>query len=91
MGRDDDATASPARRDSSFCSPAFRRIVEYYVDAGPVQTPHFHLRVADIPAVKQIRVTYHHPDWMHLGDTVEEHGGDLRAVEGHRGAARNRH
>jgi len=27
-------------------------------------------------------VTYHHPDWMHIGDAVEEHGGDLRAVEG---------
>jgi len=56
--------------------------LEYYVDAGSVQTQHFHLRVADIPAVKQIRVTYHHPDWMRLADTVEEHGGDLRAIEG---------
>jgi hypothetical protein len=56
--------------------------LEYYVDAGPVQTRHFHLRVLDIPVVKQIRVTYHHPEWMHLGDTVEEHGGDLRAIEG---------
>ena len=56
--------------------------VEYYIESGSIQTPHFRLRVADIPAVKQIRVTYHHPEWMHLTDTVEEHGGDLRAVEG---------
>jgi hypothetical protein len=56
--------------------------LEYYVEAGPVRTQQFHLRVADIPAVKQIRVTYRHPEWMHLGDTVEEHGGDLRAIEG---------
>jgi len=56
--------------------------VEYFVQAGAVESPHFHLRVADIPTVKQIRVTYHHPDWTRLADTVEEHGGDLRAVEG---------
>jgi hypothetical protein len=56
--------------------------LEYYVDAGSVRTQQFHLRVADIPAIKQIRVTYRHPEWMHLGDTVEEHGGDLRAIEG---------
>src|SRR6185437_10770146 len=56
--------------------------VEYFVAAGAVESPHFHLRVADIPTVKQIRVTYHHPDWTKLADTVEEHGGDLRAVEG---------
>src|SRR3569833_309662 len=56
--------------------------VEYYIESGSIQTPHFRLRVADIPSVKQIRVTYHHPEWMHLTDTVEQHGGDLRAVEG---------
>ena len=56
--------------------------IEYYVEAGSVQTQHFHLRVVDIPVVKQIRVTYHPPEWMHMADTVEEHGGDLRAVEG---------
>ena len=56
--------------------------IEYYVEAGSVQTQRFHLRVVDIPVVKQIRVTYHHPEWMHMADTVEEHGGDLRAVEG---------
>ncbi len=56
--------------------------VEYFVEAGSVESPHFHLTVADIPTVRQIRVTYHHPDWTKLPDTVEEHGGDLRAVEG---------
>jgi hypothetical protein len=72
----------PAATGYQFLFAGIPEDVEYYVQAGSIQTPHFHLRVADIPAVKQIRVTYHHPDWMHLGDTVEEHGGDLRAVEG---------
>ena len=32
--------------------------------------------------MKQIRVTYRYPSWTGLRSTVEEHGGDLRAVEG---------
>jgi hypothetical protein len=72
----------PAADGSQFLFAGIPEDVEYYVAAGPVQSPHFYLRVADIPTVKQIRVTYQHPDWMHLADTVEEHGGDLRAVEG---------
>jgi len=72
----------PASAGFQFLFAGLPEDVEYYIESGSVQTPHFRLRVADIPSVKQIRVTYHHPDWMHIGDAVEEHGGDLRAVEG---------
>jgi hypothetical protein len=56
--------------------------VEYYVVAGPLRSPHFNLRVVDLPSIKQIRVTYHFPAWTGLPAAVEEHGGDLRAVGG---------
>jgi hypothetical protein len=56
--------------------------VEYYVQAGRVFSPHFHLQVVDLPLVKQIRVTYHFPHWARLQNAVDEHGGDLRAIEG---------
>ena len=56
--------------------------VEYYVEAGPLRSRHFHLRVVDVAAVKQIRVTYHFPAWTGMPPAVEDHGGDLRAVEG---------
>ncbi len=56
--------------------------VEYYVEAGPMRSRHFNLRVLDLPNVKNIRVTYRYPDWTHLHNIVEERGGDLRAVEG---------
>ncbi len=56
--------------------------VEYYVEAGPLHSKHFSLRVVDLPAVKQIKVTYHYPSWTGMAAAVEEHGGDLRAVEG---------
>ena len=56
--------------------------VEYYVEAGPIRSRHFKIRVVDLPGVKQIRVTYHYPSWTGLRNTVDEHGGDLHAVEG---------
>ena len=56
--------------------------VEYYVEAGPVQSKHFKFRVVDLPAVKQIQVTYHYPKWTGLQQVSEEHSGDLRALEG---------
>ncbi|HEV2700105.1 MAG TPA: hypothetical protein VGV09_00630 [Steroidobacteraceae bacterium] len=55
---------------------------EYFVEAGPMQSAHFHAQVADIAQVRQIRVTYHFPAWTQLPDRIEEHGGDLRAVQG---------
>ena len=56
--------------------------VEYYVQAGPLTSQHFNLRVVDMAQVKQIRVTYRFPSWTGLKNQVDEHGGDLRAVEG---------
>ncbi len=56
--------------------------VEYYVAAGPVSSKHFKFRVVDLPAVKQIQVTYHYPKWTGLQQVSEEHSGDLRALEG---------
>jgi len=56
--------------------------VEYYVEAGPVRSKHFNFRVVDLPVVKQIQVTYHYPKWTGFQEVSEEHGGDLRALEG---------
>src|ERR1700683_5228856 len=56
--------------------------VEYYVTAGAMTTKHFNIHVTDLPAVKQIRVTYHYPAWTGMPAEVEERGGDLRAVAG---------
>ena len=56
--------------------------VEYYVAAGPLASPHYTVRVLDLPSVKAIRVTYHYPKWTGMKSVVEEHAGDLRAIEG---------
>jgi hypothetical protein len=56
--------------------------VEYYVAAGPLVSPHYKVRVADLPSVKQIRVIYRYPAWTGMMPVTEEHSGDLRAIEG---------
>jgi hypothetical protein len=56
--------------------------VEYYVEAGPVTSKHYKVRVVDLPSVQQVQVTYHYPKWTGLKQVSEEHGGDLRAIEG---------
>ena len=56
--------------------------VEYYVEAGPLDSKHFNIRVLDLPNVKNVRVTYRFPSWTHLQNVTEQRGGDLRAVEG---------
>jgi hypothetical protein len=56
--------------------------VEYYVTAGAMTSKHFSIKVSDLPAVKQIRVTYHFPSWTGMPPEIEERGGDLRAVAG---------
>lgn len=56
--------------------------VEYYVAAGPLVSPHYQVRVVDLPAVKGIRVTYRYPKWTGMKPVTDEHSGDLRAIEG---------
>lgn len=72
----------PAGNGFEFLLPAVPESIEYYVEAGAVRSQRFNLSVVDLPAVKKIRVTYKYPNWTGLASTVEEDGGDLRAVEG---------
>lgn len=72
----------PGSSSFQFVFAGLPESVEYYVEAGPLRSRHFNLRVADLPAIKQIRVTYHFPAWTGLQDAVAENAGDLRAVEG---------
>ncbi len=77
--------ASPAHVGASnfqFLFAGLPEDVDYYVQAGPLTSRHFKVRVVDLPAVKQMRVTYHYPKWTGMPRATEEHGGDLRAIEG---------
>jgi hypothetical protein len=65
-----------------FLFAALPEPVEYYVEAAGVKSKTFKLDVADLPGIKNIKVTYHYPAWLGLKDVVEDPGGDLRAVAG---------
>jgi hypothetical protein len=56
--------------------------LDYYVEAGGVRSQSYTMRVKDLPAVKNIRVTYRYPKWTGMDVSVEDPGGDLRAVAG---------
>ncbi len=68
--------------DFQFLFAGLPEDVEYYVEAGPLTSHHYKVRVVDLPSVKQVRVTYHYPKWTGMQPVTEEHGGDLRAIEG---------
>src|ERR1700722_7970600 len=56
--------------------------VHYYVEAGGIKSATYKLHTIDLPAVKNLRVTYNSPSWTGLAAVTEDPGGDLRAVEG---------
>ncbi len=77
-----DMQPSPGASTYEFLFSSLADNVEYYVQAGAVESKHYNLRVVDLPGIKKIRVTYHYPSWTGMKDAVEDPGGDLRAVEG---------
>ena len=65
-----------------FVLPGLPENVEYYVTAGPLTSQHYNIRVADLPSVKKIQVTYQYPRWTGRKPVTQEQTGDLRAIEG---------
>src|SRR5580693_2272502 len=56
--------------------------LQYYVEAGGIKSATYKLHTIDLPAVKNIRVSYNYPSWTGMASVTEDPGGDLRAVEG---------
>jgi hypothetical protein len=55
--------------------------VEYQVDAQRMRSPVYRLKVVDLPRIVKYRVRYRYPAWLGLPESVEDPGGDIRAVE----------
>jgi len=72
----------PGGSSYEFLFAAVPETVEYYALAGRMRSKTYTLRVADLPSVKRIRVTYNYPAWTGLKPEIEDPGGDVRAVEG---------
>ncbi len=72
----------PGESTYGFLLTAVPEGLQYYVEAAGVKSKTFHIKVLDLPGIKNIKVTYHYPSWMRQADYVEDPGGDLRAVVG---------
>src|ERR1700728_4614387 len=77
-----DGAVGPGASNYQFLFAGLPEDVEYYVQAGHLTSRRFKVRVVDLPAVKQMKVTYHYPKWTGMPEVTEEHSGDLRAIEG---------
>jgi hypothetical protein len=61
---------------------AVREGLRYYVSAAGIRSQEYGIEVVDLPEVTQIKLTYEYPAWTKLEPLVEEHGSDIRGVEG---------
>ncbi len=77
-----DMRPQPSGTGYEFLLAGVPESLEYYVEAGGVQSKHYRLNAVDLPTIKRLKVTYHFPSWTGMKDAVEDPGGDLRAVEG---------
>ena len=80
----EEATMQPSPSGPGFSYPfiGVPEDVEYYVAAAGLKSSTYKLHAIDLPAVKNIKVTYNFPAWTGMKTLVEDPGGDLRAVEG---------
>ncbi len=61
-----------------------REPIEYYADADGVASTVHAVEVADLPAVRQLSMTYRFPEYAGLAPRRMERGGDVAALEGTR-------
>jgi hypothetical protein len=76
------AMQSANASDFQFLFAGLPEDVDYFVEAGPLTSRHYRVRVVDLPSVKQLKVTYQYPKWTGMAPVSEDRAGDLRALEG---------
>ena len=59
-----------------------RQPLRYYVVAAGIRSAEYAVNVVDLPLVRNIKLTYHYPNWTQLEQEVEDPGSDIRAMEG---------
>ena len=77
-----DMQPSPGASTYEFLFSSLADNVEYYVEAGAVESKHYNLRVSIFRPSRRFASLITIPSWTGMKDAVEDPGGDLRAVEG---------
>ncbi|MDT8398125.1 MAG: hypothetical protein RQ899_05885 [Pseudomonadales bacterium] len=52
----------------------------YYVSASGARSPEFDIQVVDLPAIENLSLTYHYPEWTSREAETIEPGGDIRTL-----------
>jgi hypothetical protein len=55
---------------------------EYFVQAGNVRSPLFHISVEDLPYVERLELQYHFPAYTGLAPRTIDDGGDIAVLRG---------
>ncbi|MFO1351445.1 MAG: hypothetical protein U1F68_12565 [Gammaproteobacteria bacterium] len=58
--------------------------VDYYVAAGGVRSPTYHIAVIEFPTARELTLEYHFPEYTGLPPRTDEQHGDISAVRGTR-------
>src|SRR5690606_24574390 len=61
---------------------ALREPMRYYIAAAGLRSQQFDIDVVDLPQIKNLKLTYHYPEWTRLDERVDDPGSHIRAVEG---------
>ena len=61
---------------------SLREPLTYFVSAAGIRSPAYDVEVVDLPNVRNLRLTYHYPEWTHRPPETVEPGGDIRAIAG---------
>jgi len=56
--------------------------MQYYVSSTGIRSPAYDIKVVDLPDVRDLKLTYHFPDWTRRDPETIDHGGDIRTVTG---------
>src|SRR6185437_10733084 len=56
--------------------------IDYFVEAAGVMSPHYTLKVADMPYVQKLQLEYHFPAYTGLAPRKIEDGGDVAVLKG---------
>ena len=84
IGDKDWQTVAMVRRNKNFEFTFFsvREPMQYYVATTGIRSPAYDIKVVELPDVRDLKLTYHYPDWTKRDPETIDHGGDIRTVQG---------
>lgn len=84
IGDQDWQTVEMVARNQNFEFTFFsvREPMQYYVSTTGLRSPAYDIKVVDLPDVRDLKITYHYPEWTKRAPETIDHGGDIRTIVG---------